>query len=115
MAVVGHDILPANKPLLLPPDLLPAPFRYLSDGLPVAQAVDVIRSVAYFHGAGTTQPTLILLLWAAVARRQPRPRPAVTQTDRLPRERLCPQTHVLAWVRDERPMEEHAPRPRLGS
>jgi hypothetical protein len=26
-----------------------------------------IRSVAYFRGAGTTQPTLIMLLWAAVA------------------------------------------------
>jgi hypothetical protein len=39
--------------------------------------------VAYFHGAGTTQPTLIMLLWAAIAagtvviawRRQPRLRP----------------------------------------
>ena len=33
---------------------------------------------------------------------------------RLKPARLCPQTHVLAWVRDERPMEERAPRPRLG-
>ena len=65
------------------PDLLPTPFRYLSDGLPLAQAVDVIRSVAYFRGADTTRPTLIMLLWAAVAAgtvviawlRQPRVRP----------------------------------------
>jgi hypothetical protein len=65
------------------PDLLPTPFRYLSDGLPLAQAVDVMRSVAYFHGADTVQPTLVMLLWAAIAagtvaiaaRRQPRTRP----------------------------------------
>jgi len=33
---------------------------------------------------------------------------------REPSECLCPQTHVLTWVRDERPMEENAPPPRLG-
>jgi AcrR family transcriptional regulator len=33
---------------------------------------------------------------------------------REPSERLCPQTHVLAWVRDERPMEDPPRRPRLG-
>jgi hypothetical protein len=77
------------------PDLLPTPFRLLSDGLPLAQAVDVMRSVAYFHGADTTQPTLIMLIWAAIAiatvavaaRRQPRTRPAgaqTAQTSRLP-------------------------------
>lgn len=49
------------------PDLLPTPFRYLSDALPLAQAVDVTRSVAYFHNADITQPTLVLLLWAAIA------------------------------------------------
>jgi hypothetical protein len=48
------------------PDLLPTPFRYLSDALPLAQAVDVTRSVAYFHNADITQPTLLLLLWAAI-------------------------------------------------
>ena len=48
------------------PDLLPTPFRYLSDALPLAQAVDVTRSVAYFHNADITQPTLVLLLWAAI-------------------------------------------------
>lgn len=49
------------------PDLLPTPFRYLSDALPLAQAVDITRSVAYFHNANITQPTLIMLLWAAIA------------------------------------------------
>jgi len=49
------------------PDLLPTPFRYLSDTLPMAQAVKVTRSVAYFHNVGITQPTLVMLLWAAIA------------------------------------------------
>ena len=28
--------------------------------------------------------------------------------------RLCPRNHTRPWVRDERPMEERAPRPTLG-
>jgi hypothetical protein len=31
------------------------------------KAVDVTRSVAYFHNANITQPTLVMLLWAAIA------------------------------------------------
>jgi hypothetical protein len=49
------------------PDLLPTGLRYLSDVLPLAQAVKIIRSAAYFDGADTLAPTLILLVWAAVA------------------------------------------------
>jgi len=49
------------------PDLLPTGLRYLSDVLPMAQGVKVTRDVAYFDGAGAGLPTLILLLWAAVA------------------------------------------------
>ncbi len=49
------------------PDLLPTPFRYLADALPLAQAVNVTRSVAYFHGVGITPSTLLMLLWAAIA------------------------------------------------
>jgi hypothetical protein len=49
------------------PDLLPTPFRYLSDAMPLAQAVNVTRSVAYFHNVDITQPTLVMLLWAAIA------------------------------------------------
>ncbi len=45
------------------------------------------------------------------ARRRGRHGPA---EGRLKPPHLCPWTHVLAWVRDERPMEERAPRPRLG-
>ncbi len=76
----------------VPPDLLPTPFRYLSDALPLAQAVDVTRSVAYFNSADITQPTLVLLLWtaiaagavAAAARRQLRARPAGAQNEQAP-------------------------------
>ena len=49
------------------PDLLPSGLRYLSDVLPLAQAVKIIRSVAYFNGADTQGPTLILLVWAVIA------------------------------------------------
>ena len=51
----------------VPPDLLPTPFRYLSDALPLAQAVSIIRSVAYFRSADIARPTLLMLLWAAIA------------------------------------------------
>lgn len=72
------------------PDLLPTPFRYLSDALPLAQAVNVTRSVAYFRAAGITRPTLLMLLWAAIAagtvaiawRRQPRASQSASAADR---------------------------------
>lgn len=49
------------------PDLLPSGLRYLSDVLPLAQAVKIIRSVAYFNGADTLGPSLILLVCAVIA------------------------------------------------
>lgn len=49
------------------PDLLPTGLRYLSDVLPLAQGVKIIRSVAYFDGADALAPTLILLGWALLA------------------------------------------------
>jgi ABC-type multidrug transport system permease subunit len=68
----------------VPPYLLPALFHDLSHVLPLAQAVKVTRSVAYFHNNGIAQATLVLALWAAIAAavlavawmRQPRVRPA---------------------------------------
>jgi hypothetical protein len=48
-------------------DMQPTLFRYLSDAMPLAQAVKITRSVSYFHDADITQPTLLMLLWAAVA------------------------------------------------
>jgi ABC-2 family transporter protein len=49
------------------PDLLPTGLRYLSDVLPLAQVVKIVRSEAYFDGADTLAPILILLVWAAIA------------------------------------------------
>jgi hypothetical protein len=49
------------------PDLLPAFFRDLSCVMPLSQSVKVTRSVAYFHGSGIAQATLVLGLWVAVA------------------------------------------------
>jgi hypothetical protein len=49
------------------PDLMPTPFRYLSDALPLAQAVNITRSLAYFHNVDVTRPTLVLVLWVAIA------------------------------------------------
>jgi hypothetical protein len=51
----------------VPPDFLPAFFRVLSHVLPLAQAVAAVRGVAYFHGRGIAQATLVLGLWAALA------------------------------------------------
>jgi hypothetical protein len=48
-------------------DLLPTPFHYLSDALPLAQGVDLTRGVAYFHNADTTRPALVMVLWVALA------------------------------------------------
>jgi uncharacterized phage infection (PIP) family protein YhgE len=80
------------------PDLLPSPFRLLSYGLPLAQAVDAMRDVAYFGGAGIVAPTLIMLGWAAIAagtvtvaaRRQPRPRPSAARAGSLPQQAPVP-------------------------
>jgi uncharacterized phage infection (PIP) family protein YhgE len=49
------------------PDLLPAPFRFINDKLPLAQGVKITRSVAYFDNAGLTRPVVVLTVWAAIA------------------------------------------------
>jgi hypothetical protein len=51
----------------VPPDLLPGLFRDLSYALPLARGVKITRSIAYFHGAGIAQATLVMGVWAAVA------------------------------------------------
>jgi hypothetical protein len=48
-------------------DLIPTGLRYLSDVLPLAQAVSIVRSVAYFRGAQTLGPWLVLLVWGILA------------------------------------------------
>jgi hypothetical protein len=44
-------------------DLLPGPARFLHAFMPLAQAVSLARSAAYFDGHGTLRPLLILLGW----------------------------------------------------
>ena len=83
------------------PDLLPTPFRYLSDALPLAQAVNAIRDVAYFRGSDITEPTVLLLLWMAIAAstvaiawlQQPHPPQLASSVDRrLPQRKPVPGT-----------------------
>jgi hypothetical protein len=51
----------------VPPDMLPTGLRYLSNVLPLAQGAKIVRSVAYFNGADTLAPTMILVAWGALA------------------------------------------------
>jgi hypothetical protein len=51
----------------VPPDLLPTGLRLLSNILPLAQGVKIIRSVAFFNDAKLLLPTVILVGWAVVA------------------------------------------------
>lgn len=43
--------------------LLPGFWRTVGGILPPGTGVDTLRGVLYFHNAGTTRPTLILLSW----------------------------------------------------
>ncbi|MBB0246239.1 ABC transporter permease [Streptomyces alkaliphilus] len=47
------------------PDLLPAPMGDLGQALPPGAGASLLRSVAFFDGAGGTVPLLVLLGWAA--------------------------------------------------
>lgn len=49
------------------PDLMPTLFHDLSYVLPLAQGVTITRAIAYFHGAGIAQATLVTAAWAALA------------------------------------------------
>ena len=92
-------------PWRLTPDLLPTPFRYLSDALPLAQAVNATRDVAYFRGSDITEPTVLLLLWMAIAAstvaiarlQQPHPPQLASTVDRrLPQRKPVPEP-LPAW------------------
>ncbi|WP_344598331.1 hypothetical protein [Actinomadura vinacea] len=47
------------------PELLPQPWGELGQLLPPGAAVTLLRSVAYFDGAGSTGPLVVLLGWTA--------------------------------------------------
>jgi hypothetical protein len=46
------------------PELLPAPWHPLGAFMPVGAAGTALRDVAYFHGAKTLVPLLVLAAWA---------------------------------------------------
>jgi hypothetical protein len=48
-------------------DLLPTGLRYLSNVLPLAQGVKVVRSISYFHDGDLMTPTVILIIWTVIA------------------------------------------------
>jgi hypothetical protein len=47
------------------PELLPKPWGTIGQFLPPGAGVSLLRSVAFFHGAGAAQPLWILVNWAA--------------------------------------------------
>src|SRR5690606_38774950 len=49
------------------PELLPQPWGAIGQLLPPGAAASLLRSVAFFDGAGATGPLVVLLVWAGVA------------------------------------------------
>ncbi|MGW1025296.1 carboxypeptidase regulatory-like domain-containing protein [Streptomyces sp. NPDC002577] len=49
----------------VPAPLLPAFFQYVHAVMPLANAVDALRGVLYFDGAGVLKPVLVLCAWIA--------------------------------------------------
>jgi hypothetical protein len=74
------------------PELLPSPWHPLGAWLPVGAAGTALRNVAYFDGAATLQPLLVLAGWAVVGvlflalgeRRHPQGRPTPLSVHETP-------------------------------
>jgi hypothetical protein len=49
------------------PELLPEPWGAIGQALPPGAAATLLRSVAFFDGAGAARPLTVLALWAAAA------------------------------------------------
>jgi hypothetical protein len=49
------------------PLLLPTPWVQLTPWLPHGAALDAARQIAWFDGAGTPRPVLVLIAWLAVS------------------------------------------------
>ncbi|WP_372348140.1 carboxypeptidase regulatory-like domain-containing protein [Streptomyces sp. KL116D] len=49
----------------VPAPLLPEPYRALHAVMPLANAVDALRGILYFGGAGVLRPVLVLCAWIA--------------------------------------------------
>lgn len=50
---------------LVPPELLPQPWRAIGPALPPASALDALRGVTFFHGAAIGTSMAVLAGWAA--------------------------------------------------
>ncbi|MFD4353545.1 hypothetical protein ACFWPX_13370 [Nocardia sp. NPDC058518] len=61
MLLVGNPFSAATSA----PELLPQPWGTLGQLLPPGAAASLLRSVAYFEGAGAIAPLTVLLAWAA--------------------------------------------------
>ncbi|MFE6864766.1 hypothetical protein [Nocardia sp. NPDC057668] len=63
MLLIGNPFSAATSA----PELLPQPWGAVGQLLPPGAAASLLRSVAYFDGAGAAAPLLTLLAWAAAA------------------------------------------------
>ncbi|WP_067655744.1 hypothetical protein [Nocardia harenae] len=63
MLLVGNPFSAATSA----PELLPQPWSAIGQALPPGAAVSLLRSVAFFDGAGAGGPLLVLLIWAGAA------------------------------------------------
>ncbi|NNH73022.1 hypothetical protein HLB23_24705 [Nocardia uniformis] len=63
MLLIGNPFSAATSA----PELLPQPWGAIGQLLPPGAAATLIRSVAYFGGAGAAAPLTVLLVWAAAA------------------------------------------------
>ncbi|MBF6361731.1 hypothetical protein IU447_16590 [Nocardia farcinica] len=61
MLLIGNPFSAATSA----PELLPQPWGALGQLLPPGAASSLLRSVAFFDGAGATKPLVVLLVWAA--------------------------------------------------
>ncbi|PXX60319.1 hypothetical protein DFR70_110159 [Nocardia tenerifensis] len=63
MLLIGNPFSAATSA----PELLPQPWGAIGQLLPPGAAASLLRSVAFFDGAGATRPLVILVIWAVVA------------------------------------------------
>ncbi|MBF6415089.1 ABC transporter permease [Nocardia cyriacigeorgica] len=63
MLLIGNPFSAATSA----PELLPQPWGAIGQLLPPGAAASLLRSVAFFDGAGATGPLVVLLVWAGLA------------------------------------------------
>ncbi|MBF6481681.1 hypothetical protein IU408_26580, partial [Nocardia cyriacigeorgica] len=63
MLLIGNPFSAATSA----PELLPQPWGAIGQLLPPGAAASLLRSVAFFDGAGATGPLVVLLVWAGAA------------------------------------------------